>query len=116
MGSTAPKATIYEQCRLLRVAEGVDHVPKFPRPAISSFFESEHDTILKSGMVSRWRVNEGLAGHWIKQWLGVAANRIKGAMQASTRWLLHTLQLVLVPCNSLEDGPFDHLPSHRECI
>ncbi len=42
--------------------------------------------ILKSGMVSRWRMNEGLAGHWIKQWLGVAA--IKGAMQASTRWLL----------------------------
>ncbi len=30
-------------------------------------------------------MNDGLAGHWIKQWLGVAA--IKGAMQAS-RWLL----------------------------
>jgi hypothetical protein len=45
--------------------------------------------ILKSGMVSRWRVNDGLAGHWIKQWLGVAA--IKGAMQASSRWLLQHL-------------------------
>jgi hypothetical protein len=42
--------------------------------------------ILRSGMASRWRLNDGLAGHWIKQWLGVAA--IKGALQASTRWLL----------------------------
>jgi hypothetical protein len=65
---------------------------------------------LKSGMASRWRVNDGLAGHWIKQWLGVAA--IKGALQASTRWLL--LISVLGLYNSWEGGLRDCLTSNRK--
>jgi hypothetical protein len=68
-------------------AQGDSFVPV----AISVYGPMDLDAVeplldtLKSGMANRWRLNEGMAGHWIRQWLGVAA--IKGALQASTRWL-----------------------------